>query len=48
MFFLNFLSNRVSKSRAMRELQNLTDRELQDIGISRSEIPYLVMSGRHR
>lgn len=39
---LCYIKRRLQADRAYRELQSLSDRELQDIGISRSDIPHLV------
>jgi uncharacterized protein YjiS (DUF1127 family) len=39
-------AERRQRLRAMAMLATLTDRELRDIGVSRSEIPWLVNHGR--
>lgn len=38
-FFINIFSSSLQATAIMRELYQLSDRELADIGISRSQIP---------
>lgn len=37
--FVKYISSNIRASEIMKELYNLSDRELADLGISRSQIP---------
>ena len=39
---MGYLKARHAKRQALFELENLTDRELADIGITRSDLPFIV------
>lgn len=41
-FTFAWVAKRMREGRAIAELRRLSDRELNDMGISRSEIPFLV------
>jgi len=46
--FIRFVQNWRQYGETVRELSNLNDRELADLGITRSEIPHVAWQHAHR